>query len=164
MKLFTKKQTIYNNDVFNCCYIKLNQYDCYAIKTGNCILKQLTIDEIKKLPYEIYDSNKNKKIRHKFGQKEEVLLLYNLSNESKEIYEFYLNNYIPARDCLSIAFDIINNGYRENEHNKVKVYLYRCGHYYVDNGRHRFCIQSILNLDIKIHYETSQDFCFNCSE
>lgn len=66
--------------------------------------------------------------------------------------------------CSNIALSLLKNGFVHHQGAGILIFKHSCGHYSFNNGQHRTCIASKLDISVKAELMTLEDPCFNCSK
>ncbi len=133
-----------------------HEFDCYKIKTGNCVLDIFSKDQIVSLP-----SYKSPSGRTYLLTDTEELKAYKNRKKDESIQALidYVNNSNCKYRCLETAFSILVNGYDDGVTNdKIDLELYSDGHYEIEDGRHRFCIAARLKIPMVAHFKAIGSF------
>lgn len=73
-----------------------------------------------------------------------------------------LAKYQDESRCIKLAYSMLKNGFVCERCAEVLLYKYDCGHYRFNNGQHRTCIASKLDMPIRVEMKNLKGLCDAC--
>ncbi len=64
--------------------------------------------------------------------------------------------------CTRLAYSMLKNGFVCEHWAEILIYKYDCGHYRFNNGQHRTCIASKINMPIRVEMKNLDGLCDAC--